>query len=130
MENGISFVRAEDEDSIVKIQEWKSDSSQRNLKETLKSYLFGWTKFESLVLISLILLNSFLIGVLFPIVSTSLSTLDNLIDKQDIVSFSLNENSKIQRQLDQKVDKIANTGKIQQDQLVEIDGKNLTQNFP
>ena len=127
----ISFVN-NDDDSEVKIEKWKFNSTRKNFIQTfkkcrpsiIKSSVSGWTKFESLVLISLIVLNLFLIGVLFPIVSTSIATLDKLIDTQNMVSQSLNENMEKQNDLERKVDKIADTGKQQQEQLGEIDGMN------
>ena len=128
----ISFVK-NDEDSEVKIEKWKFNSTRKNFIQTfkkchpsiIKSGLSGWTKFESLVLISLIILNLFLIGVLFPIVSTSIVTIDKLIDTQNMVSQSLTENMEKQNDLESKVEKIADTGKQQQEQLGEIDGMNI-----
>ena len=128
----ILFVK-NDEDSEVKIEKWKFLSTKKNFIQTFKkchpsitkSSLSGWTKFESLVLISLIFVNLFVIGVLFPIVSTSIATLDKLIDTQSVLSQSLNENLEKQNDFERKVDKITDTGKQQEEQLGEIDGMNI-----
>ena len=82
------------------LQRLDSTSSQLQIIEGHKkrpsplmgSWWSGWTKFESLVLIFLIFLNLTLIGILFPMVTSTISKLNRLVEAENIVGKTLNEN--------------------------------------
>ena len=51
---------------------------------------FGWSTFQSLVLLCLILLNVVLIVILLPLVSSSIVRLDKIVDRIDTIDRNVN----------------------------------------
>ena len=87
-----------------------------------KSYLpsfnccFGWSTFQSLVLLGLILLNVVLIVILLPLVSTSIARLDKIVDKVDGIDRKSNAIHRKVNAINNKVEKLDKTQ-------VRIEGK-------
>ena len=89
------------------------------------SWFSGWTKFESLVGIFLIFLNLTLIGILFPMVTSNVSKLNKLVEKENDIGKTLKESFIKQNNLIEKIDGV-NDKQIQyQIQLDEIDGMQI-----
>ena len=103
--------------------ELNKTSSEVALTEThKKSYrpsfncCFGWSTFQSLVLLGLILLHVVLIVILLPLVSSSIVRLDKIVDRVD------NINSKVDA-MDSKVDAIDGKIKKLDEAQIQIEGK-------
>ena len=77
---------------------------------------FGWSTFQSLVLLGLILLHVVLIVILLPLVSSSIVRLDEIVDRVDAI------NSKVDA-MDSKVDAIDGKIKKLDEAQIQIEGK-------
>ena len=63
---------------------------------------FGWSTFQSLVLLGLILLNVVLIVILLPLVSTSIARLDKIVDKVNAIDNKVEKLDKTQVRIEGK----------------------------
>merc|ERR1711976_929167 len=86
------------------------------------SWFSGWTKFESLVGIFLIFLNLTVIGILFPMVTSNVSKLNKLVEKENDIGKTLKESFIKQTNLIEKIDGVNDKQIQHQIQLDEIDG--------
>ena len=77
---------------------------------------FGWSTFQSLVLLGLILLHVVLIVILLPLMSSSIVRLNEIVDRVDAI------NSKVDA-MDSKVDAIDGKIKKLDEAQIQIEGK-------
>ena len=82
----------------------------------------SWRRFENLVIILITVLNVFFIGILFPMISTSIYKLDKLEHVHNLLKQTLGERDTKQNMFEQKIDNITSNQKKHQEKLENFDG--------
>ena len=82
----------------------------------------SWRRFENLVIILITVLNVFFIGILFPMISSSIYKLDKLENVHNLLKQTLGERDTKQNMFEQKIDNITSNQKKHQEKLENFDG--------
>ena len=82
----------------------------------------SWRRFENLVIILITVLNVFFIGILFPMISSSIYKLDKLEHVHNLLKQTLGERDTKQNMFEQKIDNITSNQKKHQEKLENFDG--------